>query len=125
MSKNGQLCLIAWTVGAFIQVAIADTVSDPSGRVDVNPVQAPPITTDLASTTMVEVWNQSDFQVYATQQGKKLVLEPNGRVRLDNRNPVTVSAVSPNDALRSASLVGTNTKCQTQYCLIVQGIQNK
>lgn len=55
----------------------------------------------------------------------KQVLEPKGRARLDNRYPVTVSPVSPNDALKYASLVGTNTKCKTQYCLIVQGVEKK
>lgn len=124
MSKNGHCLVTALMVSAFIQVAIADTASDPEGQVVLPAEQAPQINAD-AALTMVEVWNQSDFQVYAIQQGHKQVLEPKGRARLDNRYPVTVSPVSPNDALKYASLVGTNTKCKTQYCLIVQGVEKK
>ncbi|RMT88508.1 hypothetical protein ALP39_00492 [Pseudomonas marginalis pv. marginalis] len=123
MSIQSHFCLAALMTGAFISTAIADSLNVPDGQVEIPPTQAPSVTPDPALLTMIEVWNNSDFQVYAIQQGKKTLLEPKGRTRLDNRYSVTVSPVSPNSGFKFASLVGTNTKCNTQYCLIVQGAE--
>ncbi|MDY4302505.1 hypothetical protein SO486_21275 [Pseudomonas salmasensis] len=123
MSIQNHLFVTFLMVNAFIPPASADATTQPDGHVATPPAQAPTVTPNRALAEMIEVWNNSDFKVYAVQQGKKTIVEPKGRMRLDNRYPVTISPVSPADAFKFASLVGNNPKCETQYCLIVQGTE--
>ncbi|RFD28464.1 hypothetical protein CER19_13825 [Pseudomonas sp. GL93] len=124
MNIQNHLFVTFLMVNAVTSPAIADATTQPDGHVVAPPAQAPSVTPNRALTEMIEVWNNSDFKVYAIQQGKKTIVEPKGRMRLDNRYPVTISPVSPTGAFKFASLLGTNTKCETQYCLIVQGTEN-
>lgn len=63
-----------------------------------------PSTPQPSSATALEVWNQTDFQVFVTQQGIRVSLPPQGRTQMDSRFALTVTPASADDPLHSVSL---------------------
>ncbi len=86
---------------------------------DPEPAADPPLSEISAH---VEVWNQTDFQVFVTQQGIRATLAPQGRAQMDSRFPLTVNPVTSDNTLHSVSLQGTGTGGERQ-CLIVHSLE--
>ena len=133
----GALIVVALIVAAFVRADKAKKSSaSPEPHVTQPPIQAPhipPATDDwgfkpgepetlpeLAVTTAVEVWNQTGFQVFVTQQGIRVTVGPRGRALMSNGIALTVAPASADDTLQSVSLEESSTETSTVYTLIVQ-----
>ncbi|MPR03410.1 hypothetical protein F0169_15825 [Pseudomonas sp. MAFF 212408] len=86
---------------------------------DPEPAASPPLSETSAN---VEVWNQTDFQVFVTQQGIRATLPAQGRAQMDSRFPLTVIPATSDNTWHSVSLQGTGTGGERQ-CLIVHSLE--
>ncbi|WP_219266643.1 hypothetical protein [Pseudomonas sp. Xaverov 259] len=142
MSNNTYLIIGALIVVVLIAVAVIRTsrkkkAKPPAEVIAEPPVQVPPVTADTGEWTLklddapstlptqpaiqkgVEVWNQTDFQVFVTQQGIRATLPPKGRTLMDNGASLTVSPSAQN-TLQSVALEETGPESSALYTLIVR-----
>lgn len=142
MSNNTYLIIGALIVVALIAVAVVRAsrkkkAKPPAEVVAEPPVQVPPVTADTGEWTLklddappilpaqpaiqkgVEVWNQTDFQVFVTQQGIRATLPPQGRTLMGNGASLTVSPSAQN-TLQSVALEETSPESSSLYTLVVR-----
>ncbi|MDL2183154.1 hypothetical protein P5706_02970 [Pseudomonas sp. ChxA] len=142
MSNNTYLVIGALIVVVLIAVAAIRTsrkkkAKPPAEVVAEPPIQVAPVTADTGEWTLklddapstlpaqpalqkgVEVWNQTDFQVFVTQQGIRATLPPQGRTLMGNGPSLTVSPSAQN-TLQSVTLEETNPESSTLYTLVVR-----
>lgn len=134
----GALLVVGLIVAATMRAAKVKKSPPPSDVVAEPAIQTPPITPgtgewaikpgsdtpatlpELPVSTAVEVWNQTGFQVFVTQQGIRATLSPQGRTLMNNGVALTITPASPDDTLRSVALEEASTETSTVYSLIVQ-----
>lgn len=142
MSNNTYLIIGALIVVVLIAVAVIRTsrkkkAKPPAEVIAEPPVQVPPVTADTGEWTLklddapstlptqpdiqkgVEVWNQTDFQVFVTQQDIRATLPPKGRTLMDNGASLTVSPSAQN-TLQSVALEKNSPESSAKYTLIVR-----
>lgn len=142
MSNNTYLIIGALIVVVLIAVAVIRTsrkkkAKPPAEVVAEPPIQVAPVTADTGEWTLklddapstlpaqpaiqkgVEVWNQTDFQVFVTQQGIRATLPPQGRTLMGNGPSLTVSPSAQN-TLQSVTLEETNPESSSLYTLVVR-----
>ncbi|MBD8092326.1 hypothetical protein IFT48_20240 [Pseudomonas fluorescens] len=142
MSNNTYLIIGALIVVVLIAVAVIGTsrkkkAKPPAEVAAEPPIQVAPVTADTGEWTLklddapstlpaqpalqkgVEVWNQTDFQVFVTQQGIRATLPPQGRTLMGNGPSLTVSPSAQN-TLQSVTLEETNPESSTLYTLVVR-----
>lgn len=143
MSNNTYLIIGALIVVALIAVAVVRAsrkkkAKPPAEVVAEPPVQVPPVTADTGEWTLklddapstlpaqpaiqkgVEVWNQTNLQVFVTQQGIRASLPPQGRTQMDTGVGLTVTPSSAEHLLQSVSLEATSTETSNITTLIVR-----
>ncbi|NVZ67595.1 hypothetical protein [Pseudomonas costantinii] len=132
----GALIVIALIVVVLIRKSKAKKAKPPSEPIAVPPAEVQ-ITPDLAtspftlepstsslepaSSTGVEVWNQTDFPVVVTQQDLRVTLPPQGRAQMDSRFPLTATPETSADAVHGVSLQSSDTP----NCLIIRAIDKQ
>lgn len=142
MSNNTYWIIGALIVVVLIAVAVIRTsrkkkAEPPAEVVAEPPAQLPPVTVDTGEWTLklddapstlpaqpalqkgVEVWNQTDFHVFVTQQGIRASLPPQGRTLMGNGAGLTVSPSAQN-TLQSVALEETSPESSTLYTLTVR-----
>ena len=92
-------------------VTPAAEVPQPTPDIAESPFILEPSTSPLepASSTSVEVWNQTDFQVVVAQQDMRITLPAQGRARMDSRFPLTATPKTAGDAEYGLSLHSGDT----------------
>ncbi|MCF5229302.1 MULTISPECIES: hypothetical protein [unclassified Pseudomonas] len=142
MSNNtylliGALIVVALIAAAVIRSSKKKQAKPPVEAVAEPSVQVPPVTPDTGEWTLklddapstlpaqpaiqkgVEVWNQTDFHFFVTQQGIRATLPPQGRTLMDNSASLTVSPSAQN-TLQSVALEETSPESSAQYTLIIR-----
>lgn len=142
MSNNtylliGALIVVALIAAAVIRSSKKKQAKPPVEAVAEPSVQVPPVTPDTGEWTLklddapstlpaqpaiqkgVEVWNQTDFHFFVTQQGIRATLPPQGRTLMGNGPSLTVSPSAQN-TLQSVTLEETNPESSTLYTLVVR-----
>ena len=136
----GALIVVALAVAAIIRAKkakkterpiehIAEPIADPiipAPDLPAEPAESPFIVGTAPSpqapapglSSAVEIWNQADFRVVATQQELRVTLPPQGRTSMDSGATLTITPHSPADTLHAVSLQHTEGKT----LLIVQGL---
>ena len=79
---------------------------------------AAPVTPPPDAAPGVEVLNQTDFQVFVTQQGIRATLLPQSRLQMDSRFPLTVAPASPENTLHSVVLQGCGAASKNRFNLV-------
>ena len=134
----GALLVAGLIVAATMRAAKAKKSPPPSDVVAAPVIQTPQVTPDtgewaikpgsdmpatlpeLPVSNAVEVWNQTGFQIFATQQGIRATLSPQSRTLMSNGVALTITPASPDHTLRSVTLEEASTETSTVYSLIVQ-----
>ena len=142
MSNNTYWIIGALIVVVLIAVAVIRTskkkkANPPAEVIAEPPVQVQPVTADTGEWTLklddapstlpaqpalqkgVEVWNQTDFHVFVTQQGMRATLPPQGRTLMDNGASLTVSPSAQN-TLQSVAMEQSSPESSAKYTLIVR-----